>query len=323
MFDPAPPSVGGFPYTESNGILRINQAYSTIADEYPTGANFFVPLIEVVLDCPTEFNLASGPSGTTLLGQSFNETRGVDVTVGSACGGVEVASLTLQGLNLNTGEGIVGARIYDSDTAALITGAEVTVPPGVGLTVTIPLSASLSVGESYRIAFFVDGGIGGSGTVFDPDPVSVGGFPYVEATGVMTIHQAYSNPSDAFPTTPITAVSLIRINTAASAVDVPVRMIDVAGVTGVSFSGPRPNPFASSMRIQFSLARAGLIDLSVHDVSGRLVNRQDLGLVGAGDHAWTWDGSDLAGESAAAGVYFIRLDVGGVVAGTRKAVLLR
>lgn len=319
MFDPAPPSVGGFPYTESNGILRINQAYSGIADAYPTGMNIFVPLIAVEVPCAAQFDVTSGASGSTLHGQSFNgETRGVDVTVGPPCGNLVVTSMSVHGINTDGAN--VGARIYNNTTGALIAGADRVVGAGIDLTVIIPLSATLVVGTHYRVSFFVESG---SGRMFDPAPPSVGGFPYVDATGVLTINQAYSIAADAFPTNMNIFVPSIRINTGTFAVDAPDRTTNMAEATRASLSAPRPNPFPSSAVVEFSLARAGLVDLSVHDVTGRVVSEQDLGVVGPGSHLWRWDAIDFEGQAVAGGVYFIRLRVGGTVAGTQKAVLLR
>jgi hypothetical protein len=47
LFDPAPASVGGFPYIDSSSTFQINQAYSTGTDSFPTGQNIFVPQITV------------------------------------------------------------------------------------------------------------------------------------------------------------------------------------------------------------------------------------------------------------------------------------
>lgn len=83
-----------------------------------------------------------------------------------------------------------------------------------------------------------------------------------------------------------------------------------------------PNPFNPSTTISFSLPAAGAIDLSVYDVSGRLVTTLASGLRAAGPHRETWDGRDANGLEVGSGVYFVRLSVAGDVA-TRKMVLMK
>jgi len=215
MFDPNPPSLGGFPYTESTGTLTINQAYSTSSDAFPANANIFVPLISLAVQpcISTTADLTSGTTGNlTAVAQSFNETRGVDVTV-SGGGDEGVQSMTLKGLYISTASALVGARIYNSGTSSLVASADTAVTTGSNLTVTVPLSATLTAGASYRLSFFVSaGGFGGSGIMFDPNPPSLGGFPYTESTGTLTINQAYSTSSDAFPANANIFVPQITLN---------------------------------------------------------------------------------------------------------------
>ena len=65
--------------------------------------------------------------------------------------------------------------------------------------------------------------------------------------------------------------------------------------------------------------------LTIHDVSGRIVRRLDLGwrnsgyCLGRGSAAY-WDGRNADGEGAGSGVYLYRLDAGAVSA-TRRMVL--
>ena len=71
-----------------------------------------------------------------------------------------------------------------------------------------------------------------------------------------------------------------------------------------------PNPFTSTTRIPFSLARPTHVELAVYDVSGRLVRRLAQGRRGVGQHDVTWDGRDDLGRRASSGVYFVRLQAG-------------
>lgn len=82
-----------------------------------------------------------------------------------------------------------------------------------------------------------------------------------------------------------------------------------------------PNPFSSSTRIGFDIAREGPATLSVHDTQGRLVRRLSAGIQSAGQHAVRWDGRDARGRPVAAGVYFLRLESEGVVSVGRTALI--
>ncbi|MFN8179032.1 MAG: T9SS type A sorting domain-containing protein [bacterium] len=78
-----------------------------------------------------------------------------------------------------------------------------------------------------------------------------------------------------------------------------------------------PNPFTSSMRADFRLSGHRPVRIDVRDVYGRpVVTLLDQALEG-GDHFVEWNGQDGQGARVAAGVYFVRLDVGGEVESTR------
>ena len=87
-----------------------------------------------------------------------------------------------------------------------------------------------------------------------------------------------------------------------------------------------PNPFNPSTAIEFNLPERAAVDLSVFDVSGRLVRvLLDADLpAGAytGGRAVRWDGTNGAGREAPSGVYFYRLKAGSKEM-TKKMVLVR
>ena len=60
---------------------------------------------------------------------------------------------------------------------------------------------------------------------------------------------------------------------------------------------------------------------SVFDVSGRIVKEYPTLGYRAGEHRMSWDGRDSSGRRVPAGVYFIRLEVGGA-ARTQKVTYL-
>jgi hypothetical protein len=83
-----------------------------------------------------------------------------------------------------------------------------------------------------------------------------------------------------------------------------------------------PNPFNPTTRISFSLPKAGPIEISVHDISGRLVRTLSNDYRHAGEFSIYWNGRDDSGGEVSSGVYFIRLKAGDFEA-TRKVTLLK
>ena len=64
-----------------------------------------------------------------------------------------------------------------------------------------------------------------------------------------------------------------------------------------------PNPFNPMTRIDFSLEKPGMVDVTVYDISGRRVANLHRGDLGVGDHHVTWNGKDDNGAAAPAGQY--------------------
>jgi hypothetical protein len=82
-----------------------------------------------------------------------------------------------------------------------------------------------------------------------------------------------------------------------------------------------PNPFNSVATIRFDLPVAGDVTLEVVDVSGCLVTTLAAGKLGAGSHAFDWQGLDAMGRPVDSGIYFCRLTTPGHRL-TRRMVLL-
>lgn len=80
-------------------------------------------------------------------------------------------------------------------------------------------------------------------------------------------------------------------------------------VTGLGQNSP--NPFGPQTDIRFRLAQAGPVSLAVYDTAGRRVRSLANGSMPAGDHSLRWDGTDEAGHTLSAGVYFCRFEAGG------------
>ena len=128
--------------------------------------------------------------GDAIGGQSFNETRALRVS--PTASDVLIGAMTLADIRLGR-PGTVEARIYDDATgdvvASQISG---TIDAGEHLTVSVPISATLHVGSTYLLAFYVsDGGAEGSGTFLQPT------FPY--AAGPLNILGASESGTNSVP----------------------------------------------------------------------------------------------------------------------------
>jgi len=84
-----------------------------------------------------------------------------------------------------------------------------------------------------------------------------------------------------------------------------------------------PNPFVSSTALYYELATDGVLNVSVYDVSGRLVRSVvDAEQREAGSGTVRWNGLDDGGRPVASGVYFFKVDFGGESV-ERRVVRLR
>ena len=72
-----------------------------------------------------------------------------------------------------------------------------------------------------------------------------------------------------------------------------------------------PNPFNASVQIPFAVWQANTpVELTVHDVLGRIVRTLASGTVAAGRHVLHWDGRNAAGEPVGNGAYLVQLRAG-------------
>jgi len=83
-----------------------------------------------------------------------------------------------------------------------------------------------------------------------------------------------------------------------------------------------PNPFNPRTVVPFALPRAGRVELTVHDVAGRLIRTLMSEQRPAGIGSVAWDGLDDAGRAVASGTYFARLTAAGETH-SRPMVLVR
>ena len=86
----------------------------------------------------------------------------------------------------------------------------------------------------------------------------------------------------------------------------------------LKLSPGRPTPFATSTAIRYELYTASRVRLVVFDAQGRSIRRLvDGALQVPGPYTVTWDGRDDGGRVVEAGVYFYRLESGGVAQAMR------
>jgi immune inhibitor A len=95
-----------------------------------------------------------------------------------------------------------------------------------------------------------------------------------------------------------------------------------AAPAALELAQARPNPFRTTAEIRYGLPRPGVVSLVVYDMNGRLVRTLMSGRQPAGQGSAIWDGRTDAGRLAPSGVYFCRLEAGGVGL-TRKVLFLR
>lgn len=89
------------------------------------------------------------------------------------------------------------------------------------------------------------------------------------------------------------------------------RTTDVAGAVAPGFTlANAPNPFRGATQLTFTLPHPGLAEVSVLDVSGRLVARLASQWMPAGTIQLAWNGLDGEGRRARPGVYLCRVKLG-------------
>ncbi len=107
-------------------------------------------------------------------------------------------------------------------------------------------------------------------------------------------------------------------------IEIPLNTQEVAPgaqrAAPVALLAPYPNPAPGRCTLRFHSRAAVDAELTVTDVSGRLIRRVASGRYGTGMHRIAWDGRDDRGLAVAGGTYFARLRAGGEE--ERKAVVL-
>jgi hypothetical protein len=83
-----------------------------------------------------------------------------------------------------------------------------------------------------------------------------------------------------------------------------------------------PNPFSPTTRIEYTVASAGLVQITIYDVSGQIVRRLVDESKPIGRHRASWNGMTDQGAHVALGIYFCRLRIGAFTE-VKKMVLVK
>jgi hypothetical protein len=86
--------------------------------------------------------------------------------------------------------------------------------------------------------------------------------------------------------------------------------------------GSFPNPFNPKTTISFALGNNEHVNLSVYDITGRLVRTLVNSTMDAGDHEVVWNGKDTDGHKVASGIYFYKMTAGDFTS-TDKMTMLK
>ncbi len=94
-----------------------------------------------------------------------------------------------------------------------------------------------------------------------------------------------------------------------------------AGPASSTLGEAYPNPFNAEVRIPYSLAGQGPVELSVLSLGGQRLRALVTGPRPVGRHEAVWDGRDDAGRRVASGTYLVRLRTGGSTSAGRLALI--
>lgn len=87
-------------------------------------------------------------------------------------------------------------------------------------------------------------------------------------------------------------------------------------VNSYSLSQNFPNPFNPTTTISFGIPKAGLVSISVYDITGKFITELVNGELSAGKYNTAWDASSLA-----SGVYFYKIQAGDFVEMKRMTLI--
>jgi len=200
-----------------------------------------------------------------------------------------------------------GNPVYDGVTALVptytLTAADLTSGAGSEVWVNLPFTDPMTGNAGYPI----DPALGERWTVsvyneFDSLFVGLSGVAMAvdgmwNTAGVSWYPITPSSPTDDYYTTDC---FMMRLNVASGSTGVNEN--EMGAVLGQN----RPNPFNGTTIIPFTLVNAGNVTFTVTDVTGKIIENRNLGVLGSGDQNVEFNGSNLAG-----GIYYYTLTVDG------------
>ena len=83
-----------------------------------------------------------------------------------------------------------------------------------------------------------------------------------------------------------------------------------------------PNPFNPITQIRYDLPEDALVNITIYDMMGRVVNYLVSNQQGAGYKSIQWNATNDSGSPVSAGLYMYRIHAGNFVQ-TKKMVLLK
>jgi outer membrane protein assembly factor BamB len=82
-----------------------------------------------------------------------------------------------------------------------------------------------------------------------------------------------------------------------------------------------PNPFTSSTEIVYQVARSGQVSIAIYDISGSLVKTVLDVEREQGRYRIRWDGTDGKGGGVVPGIYFCRMEAGGITKTAKLTII--
>lgn len=92
--------------------------------------------------------------------------------------------------------------------------------------------------------------------------------------------------------------------------DDPTAVGGTPPVSKLTILGAIPNPLNPSTRIMFELPRRARTVVTIYNLRGRQVSRDELGVLPAGSNSYDWNGTDEIGRQVASGSYRIAIQAG-------------
>ncbi len=246
------------------------------------------------------------PEGAVMVNQGANQHFSIQAAPGNA-----VTAITVDGGALPPDTSYTFYNVTSNHTL-LASFVDATAPL---VHVTSPVGGEAWVeGSAHTITWSASDNLGVDSVSVDYSLTGIAGPWLAVARGLAN--------SGALPWTvpgPATDSALVRVtaydhalNAGSALSDSLFRIVDPNAGVGpdahavLALSRPQPNPAMGTTTVRFTLPHAGRARLEILDLGGRRLWQAESDL-GAGAHAWRWDGHDARGGSAGAGLYFVRL----------------